>query len=103
MSATGRVKVFHIADIRHGWNEVCFWRGHDRAVASSFRFEPSPPSSVLRLIYLYTEGGDAPGWPGAKSEHIGNIRAREEGLSAGPTGRSAGRMYRYIERRTLVQ
>ena len=31
--------------------------------------------SVLSSIYLYTEGGDAPGWPGAKSEHIGNIRA----------------------------
>ena len=28
-------------------------------------------ASVLSSIYLDTEGGDAPGWPGAKSEHIG--------------------------------
>ncbi len=60
-------------------------------------------TSVLSSIHLYTEGGDAPGWPGAKSEHIGNIRAREKMVSTpASTGCSAGRMYRYIELRTLA-
>ena len=31
--------------------------------------------SVLSMEYLATEDGDAPDWPGTKSEHIGNIRA----------------------------
>ena len=31
--------------------------------------------SVVSSTDLYTETGDAPGQPGAKSEHIGHIRA----------------------------
>ena len=31
--------------------------------------------SVLSMKDLATEDGDAPDWPGTKSEHIGNIRA----------------------------
>jgi len=30
------------------------------------------PVSVVSATELYTEGGDAPGWPGAKSDHIGH-------------------------------
>ena len=51
-------------------------------------------------MYLYTEGGDAPGWPGAKSEHVGNIRAMCNAArrDAAP---AECQMYRYIELRTL--
>jgi hypothetical protein len=30
---------------------------------------------------LCTEGGEAPGWQGAKSEHIGNIRTMSNAAS----------------------
>ena len=32
-------------------------------------------ASVPSMKYLATEDGDAPDWPGAKSENIGNMRA----------------------------
>ena len=55
--------------------------------------------SVLSSIYLYTEGGDAPGWPGAKSEHIGNIRTMS---NAARRDAAPPSVYRYIELRTLA-
>ena len=61
----------------------------------------SPVTSVLSSIYLYTEGGDAPGWPGAKSDHIGNIRAHSSEVQRALDGMQRRPNVRYIELRTL--
>ena len=54
--------------------------------------KPLPPEIALRITGdcasvvsstdLYTETGDAPRQPGAKNEHIGHMRARQDTSSA---------------------